>query len=112
MQKIDALHILGEVYSVCTAILPYTIHDAYLYGSYARGDYNEDSDVDILLTVDTDVGQIAQYRRSVSRAMSQLSLKHDVTISVTVKSLRLFRQYADDLPFYRTVRKEGIRYVA
>lgn len=44
--------------------------------------------------------------------VSALSLAHDRTISVTVKPLALFRKYRDDLPFYRNVCTEGIRYVS
>ena len=112
MRKEDALQILSEVYSGCSKVFPCEIHDAYLYGSYARGDFHEESDVDILLTVDLDWSEITSYRRAVSRVVSDLCLKHDVTVSVTVNPLKLFTQFAEDLPFYRNVRTEGIRYVA
>ena len=45
--KNEALSILSEVYERCSPVLP--ISDAYLYGSYARGDYRPSSDVDIML---------------------------------------------------------------
>ena len=47
----QAIDILGEVYRKLSGIFV-TINDAYLYGSYARGDFTDESDVDILLTVD------------------------------------------------------------
>lgn len=112
MCREDAIQILGEVYEGCSALFPVPIHDAYLYGSFARGDYHDESDVDILLTVDLDWPEIASYRNEISHVVSELCLKHDITISVTVNPVRLFRQFADDLPFYRNVRTEGIRYVA
>ena len=45
----EAVVILREVYEGCQKIFG-DIKDAYLYGSYARGDYHEESDVDILST--------------------------------------------------------------
>ena len=39
-----------------------------------------------------------------------LSLDHDITVSVHVVPLAQFRRYADFLPFYQNVLKEGIRY--
>ena len=47
----QAEEILHSVYDACRPIFG-CIHDAYLYGSYARGDFTPESDVDILLTVD------------------------------------------------------------
>ena len=44
----QALQILGEVYDACKRRFGCPIDAAYLYGSYARGDYHSDSDVDIL----------------------------------------------------------------
>ena len=112
MCREDAIQILGEVYEGCSAVFPVPIHDAYLYGSFARGDFHDESDVDILLTVDLDWPEIASYRSDISHVVSELCLKHDITVSVTVNPVSLFRQFADDLPFYRNVRTEGIRYVA
>ncbi len=112
MQKEDALQVLGEVYHGCASIFPVPIHDAFLYGSFARGDYHDASDIDILLTVDLDWTQISSYRRAISRVVSELCLKYDRTVSVTVKPLSLFTQYLDDLPFYKNVYTEGVRYVA
>ena len=41
---------------------------------------------------------------------STLGLDHDITVSVHVVPLAQFRRYADFLPFYQNVLKEGIRY--
>jgi len=106
----QAIAILGEVYALCNPIFGNSITDAYLYGSYARGDYHADSDIDILLIVDLEPEAISKVRRSIGFVTSELSLKHDITVSVTVKPLAQFRQYADILPYYKNVLREGIRY--
>ena len=46
----DAIRIMHEVKNLCSEILP--VKEAYLYGSYARGDFHSESDVDILVTAD------------------------------------------------------------
>lgn len=106
----QAVAILGEVVRSCDPVFGNALKDAYLYGSYARGDYDAESDIDILLTVDMDQGALAKYRGNVGVISSRLSLKHDVTVSVTVKPLAQFLQYANVLPYYRNVLREGIRY--
>lgn len=106
----QAIDILGEVYHSCNRILEYAIKDAYLYGSYARGDYHSESDVDILLTADMDAAAIAKYRKDIATVTSDLSLKHDITVSVTVKPLEQFLRFAEVMPYYKNVLGEGIRY--
>ena len=106
----QAVEILGEVCRACNQVFDRKIADAWLYGSYARGDFNEDSDVDILLTVDVEPRELPSYRRALSHVRGQLSLKHDVLVSVQVEPLQRFRQYEHAMPYYQNVVREGIRY--
>lgn len=108
----QAIAILGEVYASCNPIFGNAIMDAYLYGSYARGDYHAESDIDILLTVDLEAETISKLRKRLAIVISELSLKHDITVSVTVKPLAQFKRYADVLPYYKNVLREGIRYAS
>ena len=108
----QAIQILGEVRRACDPVFGSLLKDAYLYGSYARGDYHAESDIDILLTVDLEQMELSKYRNAMAEITSDLSLKHDITVSVTVKSLEQFQKYANVLPFYQNVIKEGIPYGA
>ena len=108
----QAIQILGEVRRACDPVFGSLLKDAYLYGSYARGDYHAESDIDILLTVDLEQMELSKYRNAMAEITSDLSLKHDITISVTVKPLEQFQKYANVLPFYQNVIKEGIPYGA
>ena len=106
----QAVAILGEVCRACNAVFEKKISDAYLYGSYARGDYNEESDVDILLTVDVEPEELPPYRKAVCHVCNDLGLKHDVLLSPAVEPLGQFRKFQNALPYYQNVLKEGIRY--
>lgn len=106
-----AVEILGEVCRECNAVFDKKISDAWLYGSYARGDYHEDSDVDIFMTVDVEPEELPSYRKALSPVRGQLSLKHDVLVSVNVEPLRRFQKFRNALPYFQNVVREGIRYV-
>ena len=110
--KNQAIDILSEVYSACSSIFKELMKEAYLYGSYARGDYGKESDVDILVTAVLDRSDLAKYRYELASVSSDLSLKHNVTVSVTVKPHEDFVRYSSSVPFYTNVIKEGIRYGA
>lgn len=105
-----ALNVLGEVYKYCKDIFGDKLCDAYLYGSYARGDYNKDSDIDILVTVDMEQPDKLELFNKVSFVSSRLSLKYDITVSVAVKELQQFIKYSKVLPYYSNVLKDGIKY--
>ena len=106
----NALAILREAFITCNNVFLNRVSEAYLYGSFARGDYHEYSDVDILVTVDMDAEELSGYRSSLAGINSALSLKHDVTVSITVKPTEHFKKYASVLPYYMNVLKEGVRY--
>ena len=106
--KNEALSILGEVYERCSPILP--ISDAYLYGSYARGDYRPYSDVDIMLISTLPEKEIRARNMLISSIVGDMCIDHDVTISVSVRSQDQFKPQS--LPYHRNIVTEGIRYNA
>ncbi|MGX8698764.1 MAG: nucleotidyltransferase domain-containing protein [bacterium] len=110
LTKSEAVTILRKVSRAFSEAFPGKLAEAYLYGSYARGDYGADSDVDILLTADIQPEEAMQYQKRLSAINSDLSLEHDVTVSATVQPLSQFKKYANVLPYYQNVLREGIRY--
>ena len=105
----EALLILGEAYSGCIKIFG-SVKEAYLYGSYARGDYRDDSDVNILITIDLSEEDISEHHWDIAGLSSDLSLNHDVTVNINIKSADQFAKYCTALPLYQDVLKEGIKY--
>ena len=71
-----------------------------LFGSYARGDYDEESDIDILI-----IGDVPQ--REISFLSAEILLKYGEVISAIVKSEEEFEKYKN-FSFYKNVLKEGI----
>lgn len=106
----EAALVVREVYDECNNIFSNAVRDAYLYGSCARGDFDTESDIDILLTVDADASEIAKRRYAIAAVTSALSLKCGITVSVTAKPLTQFRRYAEVVPFYKNVVQEGLNY--
>jgi len=79
-----------------------------LFGSYARGDFEEDSDVDIMLLLNCQRADLPKYRKMLSEVSSDASLDNDVTVSLIVKDKETFYGKMDILPFYQNVQKEGV----
>jgi predicted nucleotidyltransferase len=78
-----------------------------LFGSYARGDFDEESDVDIMIIVDVDARELSSYRPRFSHFGTELDLKYDVFHSFTLQDKATFERWKDSLPFYKNVLQEG-----
>jgi len=79
-----------------------------LYGSYARGDYNASSDVDLLILVDLSEQMIQQTREKVSNFTYDFNMEHDLEIMPVVKAVEHFNYWRDVYPFYQNIEKEGV----
>lgn len=81
-----------------------------LYGSYARGDYDEESDIDIMIMVDMDRDELAKFRRAMNNFCADLDLKYNVLLASKLQSQVFFDQWKTTLPFYQNVIKDGVMY--
>ena len=79
-----------------------------LYGSYARGDYTPDSDVDIMILVDLKDEEMASYSDALSEIGFEYNVDHDIWMMPVVKNIEHFRHWVSAYPFYRNVQKEGV----
>lgn len=77
-----------------------------LYGSRARGDARPDSDWDILVVVDKEQTDIADYKR-IAYPLYDLGCESDASISVSLYTKNDWKRRSFTL-FYKNVEAEGI----
>lgn len=83
------------------------IYEIMLYGSYARGDYTEDSDIDIVAVVHGSRVDLQEGLKAVWDMSFELGLENDIIVSSTVIPYDEFMKYKDTLPYYRNIFEEG-----
>ena len=81
-----------------------------LYGSYARGDYDDESDIDIMIMVDMSREELNKYRMTFSEFFSDMNLKNGVFLTSKLQSKSYFNEWQHAMPFYQNVMKEGVIY--
>lgn len=79
-----------------------------VYGSYARGDYQENSDIDIMILVDASDAEIKKRFNLVCDLAFDYEMDYGVVISPLVKNEEHFIKWSETLPFYRNVKQEGV----
>ena len=79
-----------------------------LYGSYARGDFHDNSDVDVMVLVKISPEEIEKIEESVFDLAFDIEMEHGIHISPIIKNEDQFEYWVDVLPFYRNVRNEGV----
>ena len=91
-------------------ILGKRVKKIILYGSYARGDYNKNSDIDIMILTDLSDDEITGYRDKILDYAYDIEWDNnfDITISPLVKNIDKFNYWLEALPFYMNVQKEGV----
>lgn len=83
------------------------LKDVILYGSYARGDYDEQSDIDVFALVDMSDLELGRYIPEVASVTSNLDLEYNIVLSVILKDVNHFECWKNVVPFYANVLKEG-----
>lgn len=103
---------LAAVYREFEQVIGAALVETILYGSFARGDFDSESDIDIAVIIDRNRYELKSYQRKLLSFISELSLENDILISVNYIPYSEFEEYKEDLPYYRNIDREGVRIVA
>lgn len=77
----------------------------YLFGSYARGDYDENSDLDVMIVLSDYQNYGAEIDQS-GELVSRLSLDYEISISRVI--MKEIQWQKSDTPLLRNIRSEGV----
>ena len=105
---ITTRNLLDQYTEILQKIYGKHLKKVILYGSYARGDYHTDSDVDVVAIVHGDRKTLQQQLKKVWDSSCELELEYDTVLSPTVIPYEEFKQYQTILPYYRNISQEGV----
>ena len=102
---VEIRDLLAELKKGLTQIYGDRLKAVILFGSYARGDYDESSDVDVMIVLSDYQNYGAEIDRS-GNLVSRLSLKYDTSISRVI--MKEIQWQKSDTPLLRNIRAEGV----
>jgi predicted nucleotidyltransferase len=98
-------NVLNKLRVGLSEILQDQLYEVYLYGSQARGEARNDSDIDVIVVIDGDF----KYSHLLDQTLdlvAKLSLEFDVVISRAFVSKDRYQNEMS--PFYMNVRREAV----
>jgi len=99
LMKRELQEILKRYTADVRALYGERLCEVILYGSYARGDYREDSDIDIMILVD-DMSEDEMYRKrsELSELDYNYNCTHDILIMPIVVNIHHFNRWVRAYP--------------
>ena len=80
-----------------------------LFGSYARGNAEYGSDLDVMILVDSSRETISERRLQVGDVAGDLLLEYGVLVSPIVENRAFFYDWLPVMPFFQNIQREGVR---
>ena len=109
MSRPDIGMILQRLRADMQVLFPQDTVDTILFGSYARGDEEPGSDIDVLVLVDASRKTISERNWQVGNAAAEYLLDYGIVVSPIVENREYYNMNAEILPFYRNIRREGVQ---
>jgi predicted nucleotidyltransferase len=104
-QKLNIM--LRYFVSECITVYGDKLSDVKLFGSYARGDNCDGSDIDVMVILHLNDTEVRKNRHDMCRIAAMLDLKHNVNISPVLYSKREY-DTRKTLGFCKNVELEGV----
>lgn len=85
------------------------LYKVILYGSCARGEFRQDSDIDIMVLLDVPQEAISLERNRILEISDKLDWDYDVVLTPVFQSYKLYQEYIPVSKFYQNVQREGVQ---
>ena len=103
--------IINKITSETARWVPELIQDdlgkIILFGSYARGDYTSESDIDIAVLLTCDRKEMAKYKDRLVKLSAEMDLENMVVVNFICLPYKEFNEKKEYYPFYGNIDKEG-----
>ncbi|MGM9579865.1 MAG: nucleotidyltransferase domain-containing protein [Anaerovibrio sp.] len=84
------------------------VYKVILFGSYARNEATDESDIDYMVIFDKPQSDLKSLRKQILNISERVSYDNDVVVSILVRDKESFELQKHVLPLYKNIAREGI----
>ncbi len=103
--------LIDRVESELKKILANKLKKVILFGSYSRGDYDHESDIDMIALVNEPQPE-EKYEEELLDVIVDLSIEFEVVLSLFLESEAEYERAKESKPLLRSIEKEGVEIYA
>lgn len=107
--QLEVRTIIAQLRESLASIFPHEQFDVILFGSYARNDADDGSDIDVMFLVDSSRQTIREKHWQIGEAAAEVLMDFGIVVSPIVENRAYYHANADLLPFFKNVQREGMR---
>lgn len=89
-------------------VLEHNLQRIILYGSYARGDYVKDSDIDIMILAKIKPEEISHFADRIYDLTYDFEMQYGIEINPSIQSFETYEKWKKASPFFMNIEKDGV----
>lgn len=110
--KSELHNVTNAVVQKAKNLLGNKLEAVILFVSYARGDYDDESDIDIMILADVSLQEISNLSKMLTDFSCDIDLEYDVVLSLILQDKETYNKYKSTYPFFKKIENEGVDLVA
>lgn len=100
--------IISEYVEEIKKILADDFERAVIYGSYARGEYNSESDIDIAIFTPRKAEEFYLLINQIAEITFEYNVQNDIIFSPVFQNTLDFQRMLKVMPYFQNIQREGI----
>lgn len=107
-QNSDMEKLYKDIYVSMVNIFGTNIVKVVLYGSYARGDFDDESDIDIAVIAKGTDQELQKHHHEMVKESSRFMREYDKLVSLHEIPVDRYNRFKEAYPYYRNIETEGV----
>lgn len=110
--KSELHNVTSAVVQEAKNLLGNKLESVILFGSYARGDYDDESDIDIMIIANISTEEMPALSKKIIDFSCNIDLEYNVILSLILQDKETYNKYKSTYPFFKNIENEGVDLVA